>query len=49
MSHGEMIYTGLISVFLLVTLIGFVWSHIVYKKEVEEPKFEPLNIERSKP
>lgn len=45
-SYIEVGYTIAVSVLLIATLIGFIWAHIVYDKDIEEAKMDPLLCEK---
>lgn len=41
-------YTALIGVFLAVQLAGFVWAHVAYRDDVEDPKLRIFDHERER-
>lgn len=42
----ELAYTAVVGALLLFVMGAFVWAHVVYDREIEKIKLEPLLAER---
>ena len=46
MSTAVVVYPAIVSVFMLIQVVAFVWAHVDYREDVENPKYQIFKSEK---